>query len=97
MSLANLNEYISFLEKKINSSSEEGSATYSKDEHLAKFQRKYEYAQILTAVGKQQDALEYFREAFTGLYAVKDSSIWASYFCSVGAQYAAGKVVVIVL
>ena len=94
-SAANLDEYISSLERNIkndnrSSRSGEGNAAYSKDEILAKLQKKYEFAQILTSVGRQKEAVEYFREAFLGFYEVKDNSIWTKYYCSVGAQYAAG-------
>eukprot|EP01035_Chromulina_nebulosa_P022712 gene22712-29407_t len=93
-SAANLDEYISSLERNIkndnrSSRSGEGNAAYSKDEILAKLQKKYEFAQILTSVGRQKEAVEYFREAFLGFHEVKDNSIWTKYYCSVGAQYAA--------
>lgn len=95
-SAANLDEYISSLERNIKSDnrssrSGEGNAAYSMEEALAKLQKKYEFAQILTSVGRQKEAVEYFREAFSGLNEVKDNNIWTKYYCSVGAQYAAGS------
>ena len=88
-SAANLDEYISFIGRNINS--KKSADGYSKDEKLALMQRKYEYAQLLTAIGRQQEAVEFFREAFLGFHEVKNSDIWLSYYCSIGAQYAAGK------
>jgi hypothetical protein len=97
---ANLDEYISLIERSIKSihkskSSESdikgnASSPYSNDEKLAAFQKKYEYAQILAAVGRQTEAVVLYKEAFLGLAAVKENSIWTSYYCSVGAHYATG-------
>ena len=93
-SAVNLEEYISTQKRNLKSnnllSSAGGNAVYSRDENLAMLQRKYEFAQILTSVGRQMEAVEYFREAFLGLHEIRETNIWAKYYCSVGAQYAAG-------
>lgn len=48
----------------------------------------YQHAQLLSAIGKHNEALSFYAEASKLLFASKNDPVWKSLFCSVGVQYA---------
>lgn len=62
----------------------------STTESSPKFQRQYEYAQLLISAGKQADALEFIEKAYNSLKDIIISDeMWKGYFLWVGADLAA--------
>ena len=59
-----------------------------KDATADKPKLTYEYAQLLASVGKYDEALIYFREAYQLLTPNKHDYVWKSLYCSVGVQLA---------
>jgi len=75
-----INAYLGAIEQTLSGT------TQSPAEEFAK--GNYEYAQLLAAVGRFDEALTYFRTAFILMESSKNSPIWQLMYCSIGLQYA---------
>jgi len=75
-----INAYLGAIEQKLSTTNHSSAEEFSKC--------NYEYAQLLASVGRSDEALTYFRTAYTHMESSKNSAIWQLMYCSIGLQYA---------